>query len=220
MAKLEHTLPEKADILDAGDKHELKVQELKNKQFKRLQNEAQAIFRTVQGLPGISTPQQWDELLEKTGCNIKNGQFLLERLGAKRYLDPELMAALALMRGQLLSEIENPTASDMMLADTAIIAYRHMLRLQGWMDSICLVVERDLFGQAPLNEMHGFTIGDKLEKQIGSLENQILPLMHKNQKMLMSALNQLNTRQGRPAGNTVSVNRAQQVNVGSAIINN
>ncbi len=219
MGKPERTLSETADILNDGDKHELKVQELQNEQFKRLQYEAQAIFRTVQGLPGINTPQQWDELLEKTGNNIKNGNFLLERLGAKRYLDPELMAALALLRGQLLSEIQNPTASDMMLVDTAIIAYRQMLRLQGWMDSICLVVERSLFGQAPLNEIHGFTVGDNLEKQIGNLENQILPLMHRSQKMLMSALGQLNKRQVCSAGNTVSVNRAQQVNVGSAIVN-
>jgi hypothetical protein len=130
-----------------------------------------------------------------------------------------MMAALALLRGQLLLEIENPTASDMMLVDSAIIAYRQMLRLQGWIDSICLVVERELFGQEPLNEIHGFNIGDKLEDQIRNLENQILPLLHRNQKMLMSALGQLNKRHGRSAGNTVSVNRAQQVNVSSAVLN-
>lgn len=180
------------DILDDGDKYEKKVLTLKNDQFNRLQHEAQSIFRTVKGLPGLSTQQKWNDLLVTTGNDIESGMFLLERLGAKRYLDPELMAALTLLRRQLLSDIQNPTASDKMLVDSAIIAYRQMLRLQGWMDSICLIVERDLFGQAPLNEIHGLTVGDKLEDQIRNIENQILPLLHRSQKMLMSALNQLN----------------------------
>jgi hypothetical protein len=49
-----------------------------------------------------------------------------------------------------------------MMADSAIIAYCNMLRVQGWIGNLCLVVERDLFGQAPLNELHGHTVGKQL----------------------------------------------------------
>ena len=40
-------------------------------------------------------------------------------------------------------------------ADGAVIAYYNMLRVQGWIGSLCLTVERQLFGQAPLSEIHG-----------------------------------------------------------------
>ncbi len=40
-------------------------------------------------------------------------------------------------------------------ADTAIIAYRNLLRVQGWIGSLCLTVERELFGQATLDQLKG-----------------------------------------------------------------
>ena len=46
-------------------------------------------------------------------------------------------------RGVLLDGIENPTAGDRMLADTAVAAYRNFLRVQGWVGSLCLVAERE-----------------------------------------------------------------------------
>ena len=56
-------------------------------------------------------------------------------------------------RQQLLSGMEEPTMADKMAADTAVLAYYNLLRIQGWIGNICLVVERDLFGQEPLNQI-------------------------------------------------------------------
>jgi len=65
------------------------------------------------------------------------------------------MATLAQLRKDLLVSIKNPTAADTMSADITIIAYRNLLRVQGWIGSICLTVERELFGQAPLDHFKG-----------------------------------------------------------------
>ena len=74
------------------------------------------------------------------------------------------MATLIQLRQGLLEGFENPTAADSMMADTAVIAYRNLLRVQGWIGDLCLVVERELFGQEPLNQFHGPTVGAKLKK--------------------------------------------------------
>ena len=42
-----------------------------------------------------------------------------------------------------------------MLADMAVLAYRNLLRIQGWIGSLCLVMERELFGQEPVSEANG-----------------------------------------------------------------
>ena len=177
------------------------------------------MFRTVKGLPGAATQERWNALVEKAAADYPNGRFLLERMGAKRYLDPELMAVLVHLRQQLLADIDQPTAVDHMHADSAIIAYRHMLRIQEWIDSICLTVERALFGQEPLQEIHGEKVGDKLEEQLRKLENDLMPLLHRSQKMLHAALAKLETRSAATKG-TVSVRQAKQVNIGSAVQNN
>ena len=191
----------------------------KRQQYLELQQQAQALFRTVKGLPGVATQERWDALVEKAATDYPKGRFLLERMGAKRYLDPELMAVLMHLRQQLLSDIEQPTMIDHMHADSAILAYRHMLRIQEWIDSICLTVERQLFGQEPLQEIHGEKVGDKLEKQLRKLENDLMPLLHRCQKMLHAAIAKLETRSAATKG-TVSVRQARQVNIGSAVQNN
>ena len=46
-----------------------------------------------------------------------------------------------------------------MMVDVAILAYRNLLRMQGWVGNLCLLVEGELFGQASLCEIHGPRIG-------------------------------------------------------------
>jgi hypothetical protein len=93
------------------------------------------------------------------------------------------IATLTQLRQHLLDGIENPTAGDHMLADTAIIAYRHVLRIQGWIGSLCLVVERELFGQEP--------IGERIEHEMHQLEQSLMPLLDRAHRMLMRSLDRL-----------------------------
>jgi hypothetical protein len=205
----------------AGDaeRYQVEVQNLANQQFLELQSQAQSLLKTVKGLPGVATQERWDALVENACKDYPTGHFLLNRMGAKRYLDPELMAVLLHIRQQLLVDIENPTMADHLLADSVIVSYRHMLRIQGWIDSICLTVERQLFGQETLQENHGERVGNRIEEQIRDLENKLMPLLHRSQKMLHSALAKLENRSKRTIG-SVAVGKAGQVNIGSAVQNN
>jgi len=63
-----------------------------------------------------------------------------------------------------------------------------MLRVQGWIGSLCLVIERELFGQAPLNELHGHTVGKQLTNEIARLEEVLMPLLERCHRIMSAAL--------------------------------
>ena len=86
-------------------------------------------------------------MLEKAGDYIGNGRFLVRYLGAERYLDAETVAVLITFRQNLIAEIEKPSAADLMIVDTAVVAYFNFLRVQGWIGNSALVFEGELFGR-------------------------------------------------------------------------
>ena len=62
-----------------------------------------------------------------------------ERFSTYGRIAPGARRIRAQLRKNLLVGIENPTAADTMSADIAIIPYRNLLRVQGWI-GLCHVV--------------------------------------------------------------------------------
>ena len=108
------------------------MRERQTEQFQRLKDEAKALYGMVEGRPASSRARQWQELLEKAGDYIGNGHFLVRYLGAERYLDAETVAVLITFRQNLIADLDRPSAADLMLIDTAVVAYFNFLRVQGW----------------------------------------------------------------------------------------
>ena len=191
-----------------------------NTQHQELREQAQALLAAVKGRRGVQREEGWQRIFLEAKINYESGRFLIQQLGAERYLEPELMATLTQLRQGLLAGIENPTAADTMMVDSAIIAYRNLLRVQGWIGSLCLTVERELFGQAPLNELHGHTVGKQLTQEIARLEQVLMPLLERCQRMMAKSFGHLETRRGKPPPPaTVMVGQAGQVNVDCAVMN-
>jgi hypothetical protein len=173
---------------DEGDAFERQRQAEATVQFKRLKDDARAVYGMVRGLPGVRSPEKWAELLEKAGDDIGNGRFIVRCLGAERYLDYETVAVLLTLRQNLISERQRLTAADIMQIDAAIVAYFNMLRVQGWIGNLSLVVEGEAFGQAALNEYHGDRVGERLAEQLRRLAEVILPLQERAAKMMIRSL--------------------------------
>jgi hypothetical protein len=106
-----------------------------------------------------------------------------------------------------------------MLADSAILAYRNMLRVQSWIGSLSLQVQRELFGQAPLSDLHGGTVAADMGQNVKRLEETLLPLIDRCQRMMIRALDRLEGRQSRGSGVAVNITQAGQVNVGAVVTN-
>ena len=75
-------------------------------------------------------------MFQSAQVEYQSGQFLLQRLSAERLLEPELDGYPRSAPSRALAGIEQPTAADIMSADIAIIAYRNLLRVQGWIGSL------------------------------------------------------------------------------------
>lgn len=174
-----------------AEEHEKRFRERQAVQFQRLKDEAKALFGMVEGRPGVISARHWQELLEKAGDYIGNGRFIVRCLGAERYLDAETVAVLITFRQNLIADIEKPSAADLMMIDTAVVAYYNFLRVQGWIGNAALVFEGELFGKEPLNEIHGSTVGDRLRDQIERLAEVMMPLQDRAHRMLVRSLAQL-----------------------------
>lgn len=181
------TIVDPAEI-EAADAYEQRIRQEAHFQFKRLKDDANAIYGAVKGMPGVRNTKKWVEILEKAGDEIGNGRFLVRYLGAERYLEPETVAVLITFRQSLIADLPKARAADIMMIDAAVVAYYNMLRVQGWIGNLSLVVERELFGQDPLSEIHGETVGRRLEEQVRRLAEVMLPLQEKAHKMMARSL--------------------------------
>jgi hypothetical protein len=86
---------------------------------------------------------------DDTGKRYQSGRFLIERLGAERFLDPQLMATLWQLRQGLLEEYGTASPA-MMVIDLAVMTYYNALRIQGWICDLALVIERECFAEESL----------------------------------------------------------------------
>jgi hypothetical protein len=186
------------DVDDSADEHERRVKEEMDDQFQRLKDEAHAIFGMVEGRPGVRSRAEWGKLLDKAGDDIGTGRFIVRCLGAERYLDAETVAVLITLRQNLIAELGQVSTADLMMIDAAIVAYYNLIRAQRWIGDTALVVERELFGQSPLNEIHGSATGDRLVEQITRLSEGLIPLQERCQRMMSRSLAPLRNSSGQP----------------------
>src|SRR4051794_3574055 len=70
----------------------------------RLQHDARACFRAMDGWAGVKSEADWLEKVEQADEQLATGRFLLDQLGAERYLEPGLMAALVVLRRRIIIE--------------------------------------------------------------------------------------------------------------------
>jgi hypothetical protein len=208
----------KDDVDAAAEEHERRVTVELNSRYEALRDQAQALFAAVKGRRGVYRDEDWQRIFREAKSNYGTGRFLVEKLGAERYLEPELMATLTQLRRDLLDDIESPTAADTMMADSAVLAYHNMLRVQGWIGNICLTVERELFGQVPLNELQGEKAAETLKDQITRLEVHLVPLLDRCHRMMARSFAYLDSSRRKSAPSVV-VAQAGQVNVDCAVTN-
>ncbi len=168
--------------------HEARVKREFNDEFQKLKNQARTSYEYVAGRAGVRAPENWEKIVEEAGDKIADGRYLLSQLGAERCLDYETTAAILVLRQNLIAGQKATTAAAIMAIDSALIGYANMMRLQRLLGNVCLVAERELFGQEPLNEIHGAQAGDQLAEQIRDITDRLIPLQEKCQKMMLRSL--------------------------------
>ncbi|SRR5712692_313612 len=116
----------------------------------QIRRNASATYRALEGWQSVGSEEDWLKVCADSQEQYESGQFLLERLGATRYLDPKLMVTLLSLRQRLIAEWGITTAAEAMLVDLAVLNYYHALRVQGWIGDLALHIEHEFFGQDAL----------------------------------------------------------------------
>jgi hypothetical protein len=204
-----------ADLTTSSD--EAKFQQFQKdcrQRYEQLRRNAFGVARAMEGWQRVKGKRGWVKICHASREEYRSGRFLLERLGAERHLDPELVATLWHLRQGLLDD--TASVAEQMLADLTVLAYYHVLRVQGWIGDLALHVEHEFFGQeSPTPKFpweYGQAPGLAVEDQIRRLAEQLLPLLDRANRMVLRNLKAMQElRQGpTPA---VAIGRAEQVNV-------
>jgi hypothetical protein len=195
------------------------------RQYTHLLWDARAVMRAMEGWRGsdLDTEAGWRKACEEARQSYHSGRFLIERLGAERFLDPQLMAILWQLRQTLVEEYgaEAPTAT--MLIDLAVMTYYNALRVQAWIGDLALHIEHEFFGQegptAKLRQKWGYQVeGLVVEEGLQRLSEQLIPLFERANRQLIRNLQALRTlRHGPPPA--VAIGHAGQVNLAQQQIN-
>jgi hypothetical protein len=190
----------------------------------QLLHEARGIFRAMDGWPMVKDREGWRETVRKAAEDLEHGGFLIERLGAERYLDPPLMAALLILRRRLIDEHGAATAAELLLVDSAVLAYYQQLRVNGWLGDLAQLVEAEFFRKEPPTarlEAHygaGRVRGLQVEEAVGRMAERLMPLLDRSNRMLIRNLKALRAMRQGPAP-SVSIGSAAQVNVAGQQLN-
>ncbi len=191
---------------------------------KRLLGDTRAVWRAMDGWARVGDEEQWRGMVAKADDDIETGQFLIDRLGADRHLDPEMMAALLVLRRRLIDEYGADGAAEIMLIDVAVISYYHTLRINGWIGNVSTRLEGEFFQSDGLGvvvegqrksawdvKIKGLRVIELAER----LGEQLMPLLDRSNRMMLRNLKALHARRHVPTP-TVSIGTAGQVNVAAA----
>src|SRR6266511_2257961 len=188
-----------------------------------LRKNARAVMRATEGWGHIRSVEEWQAECEDARKRYQSGRFLIEGLGAERFLDPQLMATLWQLRQGLVEEYGTASPAMTMIIDLAVMSYANALRIQGWIGDLALVIEGDLFGETPLKvtlrQQYGAHFdGFAVEEELRRLKEQLLPLCERVNRQLLQNLQGL--QRGRPGAlPVVSIGRAGHVNVAQQQVN-
>jgi len=170
----------------------------------------------MEGWRRVGSEEDWLKVCADSQEQYESGQFLLERLGAARYLDPTLMATILALRQRLITESGISTAAETMLVDLAVLNYYHALRVQGWIGDLALQLEQQFFGQDAFatNGQERLRPGARraANDQVRRLGEELMPLADRAHRMFIRNLKAIKElRQGLvPA---IAIGRAEHVTV-------
>jgi hypothetical protein len=191
--------------------------------LKQLRWNARAVMKALQGWGDVRTVEEWQTTCEDARKRYQSGRFLIERLGAERFLDPQLMATLWQLRQGLIEEYGTASPATTMVIDLAVMSYYNALRVEGWVGDLALVIEHELFAEDSLRVKLGRQYGAQfdglaVEETLRRLREQLLPLFERTNRQLVENLRVLQQR--RPGAlPAVAIGRAGQVNVAQQQVN-
>src|SRR5215217_2471880 len=144
----------------------------RDRRVAQLRHDARAVYSALDGWQQIGSQDDWVQACQQALESYDSGRFLIEQLGAERYLEPQLMAVLLGLRRGLVGS-DGGTAAEAMLADLAVLSYYNTLRIQQWIGDLAVAIEHQFFAQesptARFEAQHGRVTGLVVEEHLARL---------------------------------------------------
>ena len=186
--------------------------------------DARASFRAMNGWSTVETEEEWERTVEQADDDFDSGEFLIDRLGAERHLDPPLMAVLLTLRRRLIEENNATTAAEVLMVDSAVLRYYHLLRVNGWIGNLAQWLEAEFFRKEPMSAKFkgwygtGKVRGLEVEDLVNQIVERLMPLLDRSNRMMLRNLKALRAWSQSPVPN-VNVGSAGQVNMAAQQVN-
>jgi hypothetical protein len=193
----------------------------RDRRVAQLRHDARAVYSAMEGWQQIGSQDDWVQACQQAYESHGSGRFLIEQLGAERYLEPQLMAVLLGLRRGLVGS-DGGSAAEAMLADVAVLSYYNTLRIQQWIGDLAVSIEHEFFAQdsptARFEAQYGRGTDLVVEERLERLAEELLPLQERANRMLVRNLKALADLRRAPAP-SVAIGQAGQVNVGAQQVN-
>ncbi len=194
--------------------------------IRSLKAKAKSLYRAIQGWQDVRSEQDWMAVCEDAGVEYYSGRFLLEQLGAERYLDPKLLATLWILRNEMIEGLLDPSPAELMVIDMTVISYYNSMRVQGWIGDLALQIEREFFddygqnprGRTDYRKRYGENQALIVEGQLRYLRQGLLPLLDRCNRAMIRNMRMLRELRYGPAPR-VAIGKADQVNVANQQVN-
>jgi len=183
----------------------------------RIKSNANVLKRTFPEISNLRTQDDVERAYVLIEDDYFSGQFLIETLGAQRYVEPRIAMTILMLRRKMMEDMQLETATELMLMDAALTAHYNSIKAQRMLGDIAIHVERELFHDDPLDPKDGrnldvskFKFEGMLNQASGSLMT-IIDSANKTMIRSIKALGDLNK-------GTLLI-RAEQVNIADKQIN-
>lgn len=183
----------------------------------RIKNHANVLKRTFPEISNLRTQDDFERAYVSIEDDYVSGQFLIDTLGADRYVEPKMAMTILMLRRRMIEDMQLNTVAQFMLMDAALTAHYNSIKAQRMLGDIAIHVERELFHGDPLAPKDGRNLDVskfKFEAMLDRASGSLMNLIDSSNKMMIRTIKAL----GDLNKGTLLI-RADQVNIGDKQLN-
>ena len=181
-----------------------------------IKDDAGVLNRTHPEFSALQKDEEWEKVSEIVNNEYRDGKFLLNALGAGRYIEPKVSMTIAMMREHMIRDLNIESTAELMLMDGALLAYYNTLRLQRMLGDLATQFERELFHDESmsvnLKNTGNLNVSNfKVEAMLNRASDKLMNLIERTNQMMIRNIKALrDLKMGNLSIKDDQIKRAQQ----------
>ena len=114
-------------------------------ELQKIKKAANILKRTHPAVPALRNPEERERAYKMIEEEYVNGQFLIDNLGASRYIYLIIAATLLVVRRKIIEDMQIKSATGYMLLDNILTAQYNTYKLQRVLGDVAIHLESEFF---------------------------------------------------------------------------